>query len=250
MIAPLLSPRGVRFVPVAALALLAACGKSDDAPEMLFELPPPRVALSPAQMIDAPVNFEYPARASGSREVDIRARVSGHIERRHFSEGSAVRAGTPLFSLDTRPFDAAVAQAEALLAQTRAQVAQAQAQADQAAREANRLAPLAADRVIGQKAADDARSAADTAQAALLAAKAGTLQAEAQLRQARLDITYAHIVAPVDGLIGRAEKVEGALVRPDRPGRESRGRLGRSARPRAADIAGTGRSAVPHLEPW
>ena len=207
-----------RWLNAAAAAVtatvLAACGKSDDSPEMLFELPPPRVTLSPAQMLDAPLDFEYPARASGSREIDIRARVSGHIERRHFSEGSAVRAGAPLFSLDTRPFDAAVAQAEALLAQTRAQVAQAQAQADQATREANRLAPLAADRVIGQKAADDARSAADTAQAALLAAKAGTLQAEAQLRQARLNIAYAHIVAPVDGLIGRAEKVEGALVGP------------------------------------
>lgn len=208
-----------RTLILALLAALAGCGKSDDMPKMMTGLPPPHVALAPAQQIDAPITFEYPAQASGSREIDIRARVGGHIERRHFTEGSRVRAGDLLYTLDTRPFEAAVSRAEAQLAQARAQVLQAQAQADQASRESNRLAPLAADRVIGQKAADDARSAAETSMAAVEAAKAQVLQAEAAVRQARLDLGYARVAAPVDGLIGRAEKVEGALVGPQDPDR-------------------------------
>ncbi|MBU3693252.1 MAG: efflux RND transporter periplasmic adaptor subunit [Rhodocyclaceae bacterium] len=208
------------LVAPALLALaLTACGKSEDGPKMLMSLPPPHVALGEARQFDAPVSFEYPAQATGSREVDIRARVAGHIERRHFAEGGRVKAGDLLYTLDTRPFEAAVSRAEAGLAQARAQVLQAQAQADQAARESNRLAPLAADRVIGQKAADDARSAADTANAGLEAAKALVLQADAVLRQARLDLGYARVTAPISGLIGRAEKVEGALVGPQDPER-------------------------------
>lgn len=203
---------------MAGLAL-SACGKSEDGPKMLMSLPPPHVALGEARQVDAPINFEYPAQAYGSREVDIRARVAGHIERRHFTEGGRVRAGDLLYTLDTRPFDAAVSRAEAALAQARAQVTQAQAQADQATRESNRLAPLAADRVIGQKAADDARSAADTAAAGVEAARAQVLVADAALRQARLDLGYARVTAPVDGMIGRAERVEGALVGPQDPDR-------------------------------
>ena len=202
-----------------AAVLASACGSSEDAPKMMTGLPPPHVALTKAQQIDAPLKFEYPAQAAGSREVDIRARVAGHIERRHFAEGGRVKAGDLLYTLDTRPFEAALSRAEAALAQARAQVLQAQAQADQATRESNRLAPLAADRVIGQKAADDARSAADTANAVVEAAKARVLQAEADLRQARLDLGYARVTAPISGLIGRAEKVEGALVGPQDPER-------------------------------
>jgi len=208
---------------IAALTLtaaaLAGCGKSDDMPAIMTGLPPPRVALAPAKQVDAPLTFEYPAQAAGTREIDIRARVTGHIERRHFTEGGRVRAGDLLYTLDTRPFEAAVSRAEAQLAQARAQVSQAQALADQATRESNRLAPLAADKVIGQKAADDARSAAENATAALEAARAQVLQAEAALRQARLDLGYARVTAPVDGLIGRAERVEGALVGPQDPER-------------------------------
>lgn len=177
-------------------------------------LPAPRVAMVEARQLDAPFNFEYPAQAAGSREIDIRARVTGHIERRHFAEGGRVRAGDLLYTLDTRPFEAAVSRAEAALAQSRALVSQAQAQAEQATRESNRLAPLAAEKVIGQKAADDARSVAETATAAVEAARAQVLQADAALRQARLDLGYASITAPIGGLIGRAEKVEGSLVGP------------------------------------
>lgn len=195
-------------------ATMSACGRSDDTTEMMTGLPPPRVGLVEARQMEAPLRFEYPAQAVGSREVDIRARVTGHIERRHFAEGGRVRAGDLLFTLDTRPFEAAVSHAEATLAQARAQVLQAQAQADQATRESKRLAPLAAEKVIGQKAADDARSVAETASAAVEAARAQVLQADAALRQARLDLGYARVTAPISGLIGRAEKVEGALVGP------------------------------------
>jgi len=212
-------PFTVPLLAAAFAALLTACGKSDDSPKMLLSLPPPHVALAEARQIDAPVNFEYPAQAMGSREVDIRARVSGHIERRHFAEDTRVNAGELLYTLDTRPFEAAVSRAEAQAAQAHAQVLQAQAQADQATRESNRLAPLAADRVIGQKAADDARSTAETANAAVEAAKAQVLAADAAVRQVRLDLGYARVTAPISGLVGRAEKVEGALVGPQDPDR-------------------------------
>src|SRR5678816_4685129 len=92
----------------------------------------------------------------GSKDVEVRARVTGIIEKRLFEEGAAVKAGQTLFIIDARQYQAQVAAAKA-------DVARAEAQKAQADRESARLKPLAERKAIGQKEADDAASAADLA---------------------------------------------------------------------------------------
>ncbi len=147
---------------------------------------------------DVPIDLEYVGHVAGSREIEIRARVTGIVQKRLYDEGAPVKTGQPLFLLDQAPFRARLALAEA-------QLAQAQARAKQAARDDKRIRPLAAAQAASRKEADDAASALDLALASVKAA-------EAQVDQARLDLGYTEIRAPLDGIVGRALKVEGSLA--------------------------------------
>jgi membrane fusion protein (multidrug efflux system) len=192
-----------RLLPTAVLAglalVLAACG-NEPAPKggggMAF--PPAQVTLERAQTGTYPVTFEYVAQAVGSKDAEVRPRVTGIVERRLYQEGATVKAGAPLFEIDPRPYQAQLAAAEA-------ELARAQAQKAQADREAARLAPLAERRAIGQKEADDARSQAELAAAAIKAA-------EARLAEARLNLSYTRVTAPIGGVTGRALQSEGSLA--------------------------------------
>jgi membrane fusion protein (multidrug efflux system) len=161
--------------------------------------PPPQVTVVAVTPQDLPVEREYIGQTKGSREVEIRPRVGGIIEQRLYEEGTPVAAGAVLFQLDPKSYEAQLAAAEAVLART-------QAQRNQAAREWNRLKPLAADKVISRKALDDAQSAAELAEADVKAAAAA-------VREARLQLDYTQVTAPIAGVAGLAEKVEGAVVK-------------------------------------
>ena len=187
-----------RLLPVLAVAVLAGgCGRSQQAggpPSM----PPTAVttlALAPKTL---PVSYEYVGQTTGSKEVEVRARVTGILEERLYTEGARVAAGQTLFVIDPRPFAAQLAVAEAEVARLQAQLAQAN-------REAARLKPLAEKRAVGQKEADDAASGAELAQAALKGA-------EAKLTEAKLNLGYTRSTAPIAGLSSRANKSEGSLV--------------------------------------
>src|SRR5690349_11215934 len=124
-----------------ALLLLAACGKSsDDAAKKdaaAKKGPPPALPVS-AQTVEprrVPIVLEAVGQAEGSRDIEIRARVSGILEKRLYSEGAPVKAGTVLFVIDPQPYEIAVAQA-------RASVAQETARREQTQREADRLKGL------------------------------------------------------------------------------------------------------------
>ena len=145
-----------------------------------------------------PVSFEYVGQALGSKEVEVRARVGGILEKRLFKEGAPVKAGQTLFIIDPKPYEAQAASAEADLAKAQAQLAQAQ-------REAARLKPLVEKKAVGQKEYDDAVSTSELAAAAVKAA-------DANLRTARLNLGYTRVVAPINGLSSRATKSEGSLV--------------------------------------
>ena len=146
---------------------------------------PPRSPCEKVEPASFPLTFEYVAQAVGSKDAEVRARVTGIVERRLYQEGATVKAGTPLFEIDPRPYQAQLGVAEA-------EVARAQAQKAQADRESARLAPLAERRAIGQKEADDARSQADLAAAAIKSA-------EAKLAEARLNLSYTRVLAPISG---------------------------------------------------
>ena len=181
-----------------AAVLVAACGQSQPPGGGAHGFPPAEVTVFTAQPQAIPVTFEYVGQALGSKEVEVRARVGGILEKRLFQEGAPVKAGQMLFVIDPKPFEAQAANAEA-------EMARAQAQLSQAQREAARLKPLAEKKAIGQKEYDDAVSTGELASASLKSA-------EAKLREARLNLGYTRVVAPVSGMSSRAAKSEGSLV--------------------------------------
>jgi membrane fusion protein (multidrug efflux system) len=186
-----------RWLLFAAVVAAAGCGQPSS-PGGMGGFPPPEVTTITVQPAAFPVTFEYVGQTAGSKEAEVRARVTGIVEKRLYQEGAPVRAGQPLFLLDAKPFAAQLALAEAELARARAQKAQAD-------REAARLKPLAEHRAIGQKEADDAASDAEFAAAAVKAA-------QAKLTEAKLNLAYTRVIAPISGLSTRAQQSEGSLA--------------------------------------
>ncbi len=184
-------------IAVTLMLALSACDRGAGAAGM-SGMPPAAVTYQAVAPQEVSVEQEYVAQANGSREVEIRARVNGIIEKRLYAEGSFVKAGTPLFRLDAATYAAAAAQAEAALDSADANLKQAE-------REYNRLKPLIDAKAISQKEWDSAASAFDVA-------RAQQKQAQAQLTSARVDLGYTNIVAPISGSIGRALKMEGSLA--------------------------------------
>jgi membrane fusion protein (multidrug efflux system) len=145
-----------------------------------------------------PVSIEAVGQAEGSREVEIRARVNGILQKRLFQEGAPVAPGQVLFEIDPAQYELAMQQARAALQQERVR-------RDLAESESKRLAPLVEEKAISQREADQATAAARTATAAIAAA-------EANLKQAELNLSYTKITAPIGGVTGRALRSEGSLV--------------------------------------
>ncbi len=185
-----------RFLPVAAVLLVAACGPSQRGGFQGF--PPSEVSTVVVEPKTVPATYEYVGQTAGSKEVEVRARVTGILERKLYQEGAPVKAGQVLFVIDPKPLAAQVAALEADLAHAQAQKAQAD-------REVARLKPLAEKRAVGQKEADDAVSNAELAAASVKSA-------EAKLAEAQLNLGYTRVVAPISGLSSRAPKSEGSLV--------------------------------------
>jgi membrane fusion protein (multidrug efflux system) len=180
-----------------AALVLAACGQGQQQ-QAFHGFPPAPVTTVKVEPQTLPAVYEYVGQTIGSKEVEVRARVTGILEKKLFEEGSAVRAGQPLFVIDPKPLQAQTAALEA-------EVTRAEAQRAQAEREYARLKPLAEKRAVGQKEADDAASAVELANAAVKAA-------QARLAEAKLNLGYTRVVAPIKGLTSRAPKSEGSLV--------------------------------------
>ncbi|MFO1286934.1 MAG: efflux RND transporter periplasmic adaptor subunit [Rubrivivax sp.] len=156
------------------------------------------VTVRTVQQQAVPITVEAVGQAEGAKEVEVRARVGGILQRQQYREGEPVRAGSPMFTIDRAPFEIALAQA-------RAGLAQEQAKADQARREAARLKPLADMQAVSRREADDAASALALAEAAVQAQ-------QARVREAELNLSYTVVTAPISGIATRAEKSEGSLV--------------------------------------
>ena len=150
---------------------------------------------------EVPITFEAVGRTEGSRDVQVRARVAGIIERQLYNEGDAVRAGAPLFRIERAPYEIELQQARAALAQERARQELAQ-------QETARLKGLAERRAISQKEADQAASTARQSAAA-------AQMAQARVRQAELNLSYTTVNAPIGGITGRALQSVGTLVQPN-----------------------------------
>lgn len=187
-----------RAATVAVLALaVSACSRSgaEQKPAVPPAVPVTTVEVAPQAV---PVLFEAVGRTEGSKEIEVRSRVSGILEHQRFAEGDAVRKGAALFLIERAPFEIELQQARATLAQERARHERAQG-------EAERLKGLADRRAISQREADDAAAQLkQTAAAVELAA--------ARVRQAQLNLSYTSVEAPIAGITGRAQRSVGSLV--------------------------------------
>jgi membrane fusion protein (multidrug efflux system) len=196
--------RFIQFVPLLLAAVVAACGPSNGSEKgggkggPMGGMPPAEVAVVTAARETLPVSWEYAGQTAGSREVEVRARVTGILLSRNFTEGSRVKKGQSLFTIDPKPFEAALARAVA-------DVAAAEARYEQSKRNAARLKPLYAEKAVSQKEHDDAVSSEQIGFADVKAA-------QARLTEARLNLSYTKVEAPVSGLTTRALPSEGTLV--------------------------------------
>ena len=182
--------------PALALSLLlAACSKDPQGPG---QMPPPPVGVVKAEPAVVPIEVELSGRLEPIRTAQVRARVSGVVQKRLFSEGAVVQAGQSLYRIDPAPYQAALD--SALAAEAKAESGLAQAQS---ALERNR--PLFDSRMISALSWDAVRNSHRAALADVAAAKAA-------VQQARLNLEYASVLAPIGGRIGRSLVTEGALV--------------------------------------
>jgi membrane fusion protein, multidrug efflux system len=189
------------------LGVLAGCSKaSPDATAAAAQAAPAAVAVKVAQVApqSVPVRFDVVGQTEGAKQVEVRARVQGILQKRLYNEGDAVRAGQPLFQIDRAPFEVALAQAKGALAQDRAKEAQAK-------RDEARYKDLVSDKAVAQKDYDDALSAMQLEEAAVQ-------QSSAKVSEAELNLSYTLVTAPVAGISGRALRSEGSLVTTDAAG--------------------------------
>lgn len=191
-------PHASLAFPVLLALMVAACGQSQQPSGGFHGMPPAAVTTIKLEPKALPAVYEYVGQTTGSKEVEVRARVTGILEKKLFQEGAPVRAGQTLFVIDPRQMAAQTAALEAEVVRSQAQLAQAE-------RELSRLKPLAEKRAVGQKEADDAQSGVELARASMRAA-------EARLAEAKLNLGYTNVVAPISGLSSRAPKSEGSLV--------------------------------------
>jgi RND family efflux transporter MFP subunit len=192
----LLKRAAIVAIPVALLATTAAVYRSE-APAAPAP-PPPMVTI--AQPLVREINEwdDYVGRFEASNSVEVRPRVSGAVTAVHFKDGAVVRAGQLLFSIDQRPFAAALAEARAGLASAESDLALTRANLDRA----NRLV------------AEDAVSKSDVDQltARVRAANAALAAAQARVRARALDIEFAQVRAPISGRISDRRIDAGNLV--------------------------------------
>lgn len=191
---------GLGLSTLSATLLLTACSGKEPPPAGPpgGAMPPLPVTALEMQPTRVETSVEAVAQTEGAREVEVRARVGGILEKRVFDEGAPVKAGQALYQIDRAPLETAVAQAKAQLAEARARVEQTQ-------REAARLKGLLAQQAISQREYDTASSDNSVAVATVQAAQAA-------LRQAELNLSYATVTAPVGGISGRSVVSEGTLL--------------------------------------
>jgi membrane fusion protein, multidrug efflux system len=176
------------------LAALASCSQQQ-APQ---GMPPIEVGALEVKPKALALTLEHAAQLRGVREVEVRARVSGILQKRLYQEGSRVKEGDVLFRIDAAPFEATVARA-------RAELGVQQANLQNAKRDRDRVVSLFEQKLVSTRDRDSAIAAYESGAASVAAT-------EAALKSAQLDLSYTTVRAPISGLTSREARSEGSLV--------------------------------------
>lgn len=182
----------------AALVPFLSTGCKKHAPAA--ERPAPEVLVMAAESKNVPVIRNWIGSVQGAQNAQIEARVSGYLMSQEYREGSLVKAGQVLFRIDPRPFEAALAQAQANLSQM-------QAKAQLSAITLKRQTELFKTKVIS---AEEFDVSTQTAAADVAAAQA----AAAAVEEAKLNLEFCTVLSPFDGIAGKATAQIGDLVGP------------------------------------
>lgn len=185
---------GVHFAVLAISLLLPGCGRhpAQTAP------PPPTVSVIQPVVREVVEWDEYIGRLESPETVEVRARVSGYLDKVHFKEGKEVKKGDLLFTIDPRPYQADFDRAQA-------EFERAQSQAELAKSEAERAKRLITTKAISE---EDLDTKTRTYASVLAAARS----AKAALDSAKLNLEFTEVRSPIDGRISRAWVTEGNLV--------------------------------------
>jgi membrane fusion protein (multidrug efflux system) len=181
---------------VVAAAALAACSRPE--PPRPAARPPAEVRVVASRSETVPVIQEHVGRVAAFRSVEVRARVEGILERRHFTEGSEVKRGQLLYTIDPTPY-------QTVLNDARAEVARAEANLANARSREQRYAPLVKENAISRQDYDDAVTAVKQNEALLAGARSA-------VERAQINLGYTRVLATESGRIGATLVPEGRLV--------------------------------------
>lgn len=183
---------------LAALGLLAAAALAGACKSKPMPVAVPEVAVVVLQTERLALTTELPGRTTAYLVAEIRPQVNGILQKRLFTEGSDVQAGSVLYQIDPAPYQAAFEQAKAALAVAESRVPSARSRSE-------RFKNLVAINAVGQQDYEDAVAALATAEASVSSARAA-------LDSARINLEYTPIKSPISGRIGRSSVTVGALV--------------------------------------
>ncbi|NCU34975.1 efflux RND transporter periplasmic adaptor subunit [Candidatus Falkowbacteria bacterium] len=175
------------------MLLAFGCNRQDASPP-----PPTKVVAVKVERRDIPIYQDFVGQVYGLQDIAIRARVEGVLEAMHFKEGTFVKKGQLLYTIDPLPLQTKVAAQMSGVAQAKTMLAKAES-------DLKRIRPLAANNAVSQRDLDAAVAQRDAAQAALEAA-------EANLESADIELGYSQIKAPIDGIIGKTMAKVGDFV--------------------------------------
>src|SRR2546421_11721013 len=178
-----------KFVCAVALALAAVGCEKKEQQMTIPPRPAAQVTVAAAEARDVPIYLDEIGRTAGVETVTIQPQVTGKVTQIHFKDGADVKKGDMLFSIDPRPFEAILAQAQANIAQQQANVKWAQSE----------LARFSEVQSTGAVATSEMEQKQNALGVALAAQKA----AEATLQRAQLDVEDCSIRSPIDGRTGQ-----------------------------------------------
>jgi RND family efflux transporter MFP subunit len=182
------------LLSILVVAAISGCNRAQSAPVQEA----PKVTVAPVLERNITEWDEFTGRLDAVEKVEVRPRVSGYIERVAFTEGKEVAAGTLLFQIDPRPY-------QAILDQARAEEERVRTRSVLAKQEVERAEKMLAKRAISQEEMDERLNA-------LRESESGIASAKAAVEQAALNLEFTHVTSPIHGRVSRAEVTAGNLV--------------------------------------